>query len=291
VEEALKEAFNFLNQGWVGSLIGVTGILAGFFFSLKFSKKSPRPAYQRSYLPLIGKEEDYLPSEVEVFYQGRKVERLTKSKVVFWNDGNEVLERSKFVLGDPVTVTFPQETNILSFHVVKTTREVTNFSVAKLPSANNALRIEFDYLDPKDGAVIEILHDGGTKYPKITGSFMGVPSGIVDYGSVKEPLPGHMPKYMRIFLNNNVMYWAGIICGLFMLAVALTPKEILVRYAGEANEASETGRYVVIALALFYTVIPATLLWWRRRRFPKSLNSEQVDNEDVKPSVEKLSKP
>ncbi|WP_213150463.1 hypothetical protein [Stutzerimonas balearica] len=289
MEVAFKQAFDFLNQGWVGSLIGVAGILAGLFFSYKFSRKSPRPAYQRSYLTLLGKEEDNLPDEVEVFYQGSKVERLTKSKIVFWNDGNEVLERSKFVSSDPVTVAFPQGTNILSYHVVKPTREVINFSVNKVLSENNSLRIEFDYLDPKDGAVIEILHDGAAKYPMITGSFMGVPKGIENYGSVSEPPPVNAPKYIRIFFRSNVMYWAALSVGLFMLAAALIPEEVFTRYIDKRDQDGELGKFVLTGLALLYTILPAILLWWRRRRFPKSLNIEQ-SNEDVKPSVEKVSK-
>jgi hypothetical protein len=48
----MQEILNFFNQGWVGSLIGLIGIVLGGLgiVSYKISKSIAKPAYQRSSL-------------------------------------------------------------------------------------------------------------------------------------------------------------------------------------------------------------------------------------------------
>ncbi len=55
-----------LNQNWIGSLIGLIGILAGIIFALiiyRNSRIGARLAYQRLALRLIGVKEQALPEE------------------------------------------------------------------------------------------------------------------------------------------------------------------------------------------------------------------------------------
>lgn len=45
---------NFINQGWVGAIIGIMGIVIAIL-TYKFSIKKPIPSYQRHSLEIIRK--------------------------------------------------------------------------------------------------------------------------------------------------------------------------------------------------------------------------------------------
>lgn len=184
----MQEILSFFNQGWVGSLIGLIGIILGAIgiFSYKVSKSIARPAYQKSSLQLIGREEDNLPDEVDVTYKGKKVDRLTKTKLILWNDGTETLDGDSVVKSDPITIIFPDNTNILSYKILKRTKVVNNFNATKDEEKQNCLILHFDYLDPKDGIVLEILHDSEKRYPRITGSIKGLKKCFSDLGRIYE---------------------------------------------------------------------------------------------------------
>jgi hypothetical protein len=66
--------FDLLNQGWVGSVIGLLGLIvgvAGLYLYFK-SKIGPRLACQMRSLRLIAKEEQELPSDVQILVYQRK---------------------------------------------------------------------------------------------------------------------------------------------------------------------------------------------------------------------------
>ena len=75
------ELIEFLSQGWVGSLIGIIGIVIGYIL-YRASLIGPRPVFQYRSLNLIEKEKQALPSDVEIFFRGKKVSRLTKTYIL-----------------------------------------------------------------------------------------------------------------------------------------------------------------------------------------------------------------
>lgn len=82
-----------LSQGWVGSLIGIIGIIIASIgiYLYRVSRIGPKPAYQFESLRLIGKESPALPEEVEIRFRDKSVSQLTKTHVVLWNSGNATL--------------------------------------------------------------------------------------------------------------------------------------------------------------------------------------------------------
>ena len=72
----MQGVFDFLNQGWVGSLVGIIGVIVGLFL-YKRSTRTATPAYQKSSLRLLGQNEDILPEEVTVFFKDEEIARLT----------------------------------------------------------------------------------------------------------------------------------------------------------------------------------------------------------------------
>lgn len=151
---ALQE---FFSQWWVGASLAIVSVVLGIVgvFSYKFGVRSSKPVYQEIALRLIGG--DYaLPNGVKVIYNDKTVERLTKLIIVFWNDGSAVLDKNDIAESDPLKLSFDGE--VLDARLLRQTKSVNQFRVTLDETYNNLANITFDYLDPKDGAVIEILH-------------------------------------------------------------------------------------------------------------------------------------
>ena len=125
------------------------------------------------------------------------------------------------------------------------------------------MTIAFDYLDPGDGAVIEVLHTDSKRFPEISGTIKGVPKGCLDWGRLRPmsglfPFPLNRPRRALIvaFVVGLVFFSAGI----------LIPESVFRQSQPPANQAISFRQILVITGAL-YAGLPLLVLWLTRRRF------------------------
>lgn len=281
----MTDFFAFFNQGWVGSLIGIIGIILGIFgiFSYRISKSVAKPSYQKSSLRLIGRNEDNLPKYVTVTYKGNEVDRLTKTTLTIWNDGTETLDGSDVVDSDPLLISFKENDKILSYKILKKTKEANAFSLIKCEAFTNKLRLEFEYLDPKDGVVIELLHDSEERYPEFSGTIKGLPSGFVDQGRVMQRKRNNYKGPLKILLDRpKLNFVPAIMIGLVMTLFGLLPQEARDFIVGFFPESStqksiEHQPIFFVVLGVTYAAIPAFALWVRRKKYPKQLDVSEIE--------------
>jgi hypothetical protein len=266
--EALKA---FFSQGWVVALVG---ILAGLLIALYFYRASrigPRPSYQLKALKLIAKDERALPEEVEILFKGMSVPRLTKTHVIFWNSGKAMLDGKQIVDADPLRLEFSKDAQVLRARIAKATRETNEFEVKINDKSPNEVICHFDYLDVGDGAVIELLHTDEERYPKIQGTMRGVPKGILNWGRIP-PSRGRSYRRMRI-PPLTVMMFFMIFMGLAIIVVGF----LALHFTKPSASAEPSSVWVPVILGLVYISFPLFVLWITRRRFPKSLTIEDIE--------------
>jgi hypothetical protein len=257
--DALKA---FFSQAWVGILVG---ILAGFlitFFFYRASRIGSRPSYQLRALRLIAKDERALPEEVEILFKGMSVPRLTKTHVIFWNSGRAMLDGKQIVDADPLRLEFSKDAQVLRARIAKATRETNEFEVKINDKSPNEVVCHFDYLDVGDGAVIELLHTDEERYPKVQGTIRGVPKGTLNWGRFRT---SRGPR--RIMLYTMLIMGVALIVGGFLAQHFVKP-------SASAEPFPDWG-WVIIGLV--YILFPLFTLWTNRRRFPKSLTIEDIE--------------
>jgi len=254
----LSEYFTtFVNEPWFGAIVGLVGVLlaVAFFLYHKFAPVGPRIACHFIHSRLIGGTDQILPQDLEMRYKGEKIERLTKTLVMLWNMGNRTVKRDDIVEGDWLRVELDRETRALDAQIVKKTRDVNNLSVVRQPSSSNQIIIDFDYLDPGDGVVIEILHTGTVGPGSMRGTIRGMPKGVLD-------LSGRLPTKFGL----KIIQTFGMIVGLIFIFSVV--KEYV-------TSELEISRIVVISFGLFLgigmSLLGAFALVWYRRRFPRIL--------------------
>ena len=200
-----------------------------------------------------------------VTFKGSVVERLTKTILIFWNNGTEVIDGKDIVASDPIEIAFYSGDNILSYRILKRTKDANKVIVDKSWLSDNALLLSLDYLDPNDGVVLEIIHDSEEKYPKITGTIKGLPKGFVDQGEVYENEATKIRKRRR-------MYSLTIAMGLAMLIIGFVPSDIFFTTKRPPSSA------LFIILGILYAGVPAFLLWFHRGKYPKQLEIVEIES-------------
>ncbi len=108
---------------------------------------------------LTGKLDD-----LRILYKGEDQKRLAVSRISVWNGGNEALKRDAITPLDPLRISL-NGAKILDVQMVHCTKSTNQVSVVPTTgcmglSAENHFCIALDYLDPGEGAVFKVVHDG-----------------------------------------------------------------------------------------------------------------------------------
>src|SRR5690348_2601740 len=109
----MDQVMQYLGLGWVGSLLGIAGIVLSVWFYIKSIRRAVPTAAIES-IRLVGDARSALPEAVTVLYHDRPVPRVTRSTVRFWNAGNLTLDGSSVATLDPIRLEVEPEAEFLS---------------------------------------------------------------------------------------------------------------------------------------------------------------------------------
>lgn len=283
----MDKLFNFFNQGWVGAVIGILGVLIAIY-TYKRTKIGPRLVYQLDSLKVIGKD-GRTPEEITIYYKGIKVPRIIKTTIIIWNSGTKTIDGVNIVKNDPLRLEFSDEEEIIAATILKRTKEVNEFEITSSSEQRNVLNIDFEYLDPKDGVSIEILHTDVRRYPVFKGSIKGMPKGAINWGN-KSTIGGNpfSEVLSRTLVNSFSTKIRGFYWFMFLIGIGLTAFSVIVpNYFEElAKKLTETDKAINQSIfgafffaGIIYSILPAIVIWTSRKRYPKLLNIEKPENE------------
>ncbi|GGA05100.1 hypothetical protein GCM10008018_58880 [Paenibacillus marchantiophytorum] len=263
-------AMDFINQGWIGSFIGALSIIFSIVF-YKFTRVKNQVSYKTSFIRLIGKRKS-LSDDVDILYKGISVPRLTKSHIVLWNSGTTTVNGNDIIKDDRLRLEFSEGTQILRANIIKENRRINKLSVQSDVDCSNIVNLNFDFLDPNDGAVIELLHTDQKKYPLIKGTIKGIPKGIIDRGRINdlnERITSFRISGFNLTLNNSSRL--GVI--IFFGSVSILAPVL-------SNEMVTPLKWFFIILGLIYIFIICAYLWIdRKSSYPKTLRIYNLDLE------------
>jgi hypothetical protein len=232
----LNNALELLGRGWVGTIIGIAGILIAFVL-YAISKVRPKLVWQTRGWQLNGGTHPTLGTDLEVRFRGQVVPRVSLCQAVVWNAGTATLRGSDIVAEDPVRLELPEGERILQVTVFRPTRKVNAFAAR---AEGNAVILAFDFLDPKDGAFINVLHTSERLVPNGLGTVRGMPSGFTFWGEWVEP-------------GQREWRWAALSGGGLTLGA----------FVMSAFVHGWRGALVVIGGFTAFLTVASTKAWWR----------------------------
>ena len=271
--------YEFFNQGWVGSVIGLLGLVVGVIGLYLYFKSriGPRPAFQMRSLRLIGKEEQQLPRDVQILFNKTEVSRLTLTRVWIWNCGTETIRGSQMVEDDTLRCVFDPDTRILSATVASATRTVNKFAVNQPAVKLNEAHLTFDFLDPNDGARVELLHTSKARYPMVAGTIRGIPKGIKDMTSSGFP---HVldRAFNTVLRRRKVIYSIAAVVGTIALIIGFLPRSWLLEFRDALKEHNNQDvdmrgfRFGIITVGALYVFLPLSRILASRKKYPACLD-------------------
>jgi hypothetical protein len=268
----LDEFQALLHHPWMDSLISLMSILVAIVVYLR-SRNHPVIAYEIQSVIFLrdagasaektskGKNlsiyRSGLPEGVEVFWYGMRVDQLVRSSVILWNSGSQTFRKADLVSSDPLRLELSSG-RILAARITAVTRAVNGFSVLAQESSPPMALINFDYLDPGDGATIELVHTSKTS-PALLGSIRGLPRG---------------PRAKEVSSNDNPLGAIGIAVPRTTLArvtlgvaIASLVGGAAIAYWGDVIEG------ITITALGFLLLLTA---WTLQRRCPSILITEHI---------------
>lgn len=268
--------FSWLNFGWVGSLIGILGLIFGFIFFIK-SYKTTVPCYQYSTNIIVGKKESEASKNIEILFLGKNVDNVKRTVVAIWNDGKHYLDNSVILREKPLTISF-EDGEILS-HQIKSKTNESIVSTTNM-SENGGVIVEFNYLDYKDGVCVELIHTSNSNEPILSCTIKGVKGGFINKGKITSTTPSKKPK--KFYYIIPVMGFLMIISGLASLHVASMKKEGQEDFITKFDSFGKsfltisdkdymTGWIMIISGAI-YALTPVVMKFISRTKTPKNMD-------------------
>lgn len=137
--------------------IGALGIaLAGYFY-IKSKPFKLIASASRSFR-IISDRSQKVPG-LEVSIHGKPASVVTVTRLAIWNTGNRTVDSSDIPSIDPLIIHSTKGAHIFDIEVTEQTKNANQVSVVKSDASNN-YQIHFEYLDPGDGALLNIVHNG-----------------------------------------------------------------------------------------------------------------------------------
>lgn len=161
-------------------LLAIASVLVSIFLYFK-SKKSKEPKYLTKSFSIIDDSISAI-DELDIKYKNLEIQRLTISKLSFWNGGHETIEGNDIAPADKLRISLRDKGEIISVKPILEKREAINVDCNIF---ENEINITFDFLDYGDGAIFEIYHTGSSNLPlKLIGTIKG--ASKISYGEYKK---------------------------------------------------------------------------------------------------------
>ena len=158
-----------LNKIITNPLFGILGfsfsfisIIIAIIFYFK-SRKLKEVMYSIQINKLFDDSTRKIP-QLQVFFNNKVINRLTASKLALWNSGTTTISKSDIAKASPLQLKLKKDFEILDIKNIYSSHSGNNVKCL-FEKSGNSIKISFDYLDRKEGAVIQILHTSDNPEP------------------------------------------------------------------------------------------------------------------------------
>lgn len=153
--------------------------------------------------------------KLNITYNNQAVEDLCVSRFTIWNSGNKTINNIDIVETKEITISTLDDNQILDVELIACSEETNRFKIEK--ANEHTIKILFDYVDKKEGIVLQIIHTGTSDSLKIDCKIKGG-------NPIKNIVNDSVPKLISTIMNREdfekTIMFATCIAIAFLLIVA-----------------------------------------------------------------------
>ena len=139
------------------AVITFLGLPLGIIFYLK-TRRIKGPCFSIKSFNLVRDFSGKL-NALQLTYAGEAVSNLTATKVAFWNKGKDTIHREDIADAEKLRIVCKDPNKVLDAKVLNANNAANQFHI-QVAGDRKSVLLTFDYLDFREGAVIQILHTG-----------------------------------------------------------------------------------------------------------------------------------
>ena len=113
----------------------------------------------------------YRPKNVpklKITYEDKEVETLSVSRILIFNDSERTIDKSDLKTIEPIKIHSENKIKIFETNVLHQSKKANNIRIRQ--TNDSSIELDFDYLDKKEGGIIEIIHNNmGDRIFELTG--------------------------------------------------------------------------------------------------------------------------
>lgn len=216
-------------------------------------------SYSRKFHSLIHKKKGKF-EKLSISYDGREIEDLCVSRFTIWNSGNKTLSARDMVDSKELTITALDGNRILDVEIVACSEVTNDFRVQVINE--HIVRIVYDYVDKKEGVVIQVIHTGTEDSLTIDCKIKG---GRPIKNFINETVPRIIRRYTDEYKFDRITVVIAIIMlGLFLVMALVCTFAIfdadLQNILFDYSKAKETQEYEPQRTAITMSII--CWLYW-----------------------------
>lgn len=261
----IKEiAINFLQNNWILLLTTICTII-GIPLSIYFYFKSKKEKMLRFEIKSnnIFKDFESIIGNVKVTCEDKSISTLTITSILMWCDGKETIYDKDIATQMPLIVKVKDGKEILEAKIISCNNQANNITLEKFE--NNSYKINFEYLDNKDGFIIQVVHNGNSSRDIIlNGKVKGMK------GNIEKKYPKNNKILKKIF-ESKLIFFPNKMFPYFTLIVSLVVVIYCIYLLSVKNKELEvTGmelHFIFLAYMLMFIFSIKILL--KKRRIPK----------------------
>lgn len=151
----MNQLLAFLNQGWVGSLLGIVGIATGYLFFLATRKR--KLLRHEIKTKILIRNFEYEIDGLQISYHNNPIKNLAVTTVYLWNAGRDVIRKSDIPSTDPIG--FFVQGSLVGHPKLELydSRNKNQFEL-RYGEHENGFIVDFSYIDFRDLCIIEFFH-------------------------------------------------------------------------------------------------------------------------------------
>ena len=255
---------NFLQNNWVLFLTTICTII-GIPLSIYFYFKSKKEKMLRFEIKSnnIFKDFESIIGNVKVTCEDKSISTLTITSILMWCDGKETIYDKDIATQMPLIVKVKDGKEILEAKIISCNNQANNITLEKFE--NNSYKINFEYLDNKDGSIIQVVHTGNiSKDIILNGKVKGMK------GNIEKKYPKNNKILKKIFESklilfpNKILPYFNLISS---LVVVICYIYLLIFKNKELEVAGMEIHFLFLAYTLMFIFNIRILL--KKRRIPK----------------------